>query len=241
MDNPVQIAIYAILALAALWLVISAAGALPLFMLAKVNLTRLEPNEARPWLQKVIGRGIVEPQWLSDNAFEPRGVYHAAGQVGNPHFVIWQKTGQRSYICVYIVMENRVEIDLITMCDVGGLTTGSTKDGLTIPGRPFHWMQAFPIRDVAPLWKQHEAGLAFITQTTSQRPSTKQMDFIDEFVTNVRAHVAYVRTIPLWFLRIPYWYFFRRNRLYKRTVREQHERYGVAAASCDRPLADDIR
>jgi hypothetical protein len=233
MDYAVQVAIYALLAVAALWIVISAAGALPLLMLAKVNMVKLEADAARPWLQKVIRLGVVEPQWLSDQRFEPRGVYQAPGQVGDPHFVVWQRAGERSYICVYIVMKNRVEIDLITMFDNGGLTTGTTKDGLTIPGRPGHWMQAFPVRVVDQLWKYHEDALAFLKQTTGQRPSTQAIDFADEFMTSVRGHVAYVRTIPLWFLRIPYWYFVRRTRLNRQTVQQQYENYGLAAASMD--------
>jgi hypothetical protein len=234
MEYAAGIATVALLAVAAIWLLISAAGAMPLFMLAKVELTRLDGDAARPWLQKVMRLGIVEPQWLVGAGFEPRGVYRAAGQIGDPHFVVWQRAGEQSYICVYIVMQNRVEIDLITMFFSGGLTTGTTKDGLTIPGRPCHWMQAFPIRSASELWQRHDDALAYLRQTAGVLPGTQPIEFADEFVTNVRAHVAYVRTIPLWFLRIPYWYFVRRTRLFGRSLREQLEGSGTAVSSVPR-------
>jgi hypothetical protein len=236
MDYATQILWYALLGFVALWIIISAAGALPIWMLAKVTLAKVEGDSARKWLQEVFRQGLVEPQWLADNNFEPQGVYLAPHQIGNPHFVVWRRAGERSYVCVYIITQNRqhrAEIDLVTAFELGGLTTGTTKDSFTIPGRPGHWMQAFPERQVAPLWKLHDDALTFLKQTTGQRASTEVIDFADDFVSNVRAHIAYVRTIPLWFLRIPYWYFVRRNRLFKLPIHEQYDLYGTAAASME--------
>jgi len=231
MDTPLSIVVYGLLALGAMWLFISFAGALPIFKLANVEIEKLDPPEARPWLQKVITSGMVDSQWLGEMNFKPLGVYRLPKQMGNPHFVVWQVPGERSYICAYVVMQNRVEIDLKTVFDEGGLTTGTTKDGLTLPGRPRQWMQAFPIRNVAALWKEHIDAVVFLRDNIGQRPSKQAISFEEEFISSVRGHTAYLRTIPFWFLRIPYWYFVRRPRLFNRTIREQYERFGSSIAS----------
>ena len=47
MDYAAQVAIFALLSMAALWIIISAAGALPLLKLANVDLVRLDGDAAR--------------------------------------------------------------------------------------------------------------------------------------------------------------------------------------------------
>jgi hypothetical protein len=226
MSEPVQAVIYVIGAIAGIWLVISMSGALPLLMLSRVDLEELPAEEAREWLTKVFSRGFVEPQWLAEQGFEPLSVYKVTSQIADPHMVVWQRDRDRTYLCAYLLLGHAGPTDIVTEFEDGGLTTGASKDGLLVPPRPGHWMQAFSVANVKEQWRHHEEGLKFLQEATGQTASRREVNFPSAFVDAIRAQVAYVRSLPLWFLRIPYWYVVRRYGLFGKPVRKQFERHG---------------
>jgi hypothetical protein len=120
--------------------------------------------------------------------------------------------------------------DFVTSFDEGGLTTGTTRDGLLVPSRPGHWMQAFNVANAVEQWMYQAKGLRFLNETLGKTPSTYPIPFHDEFVDAVRGQVAHVRSMPLWFLRIPYWYVARRHGLFGKTVEQQYGQQAPTAA-----------
>ncbi|MCI0335198.1 MAG: hypothetical protein L0228_18470 [Planctomycetes bacterium] len=224
MSDAVETTLKVIGGMAALWLIISASGALPLLMLSKVKLNKLSDEQARVSLDKVFASGFVRAQWLNALRFQPVGVYAVPNQIAAPQLVVWKLGNERTYLCIYLLAGKPGSADILTNFDEGGVTTGTKSDALLVPPRPNRWVQAFTVSDVGEQWTHHKEALEFMQKATGQRPSIEEIEFDQEFVGSVRAHIAYVRSLPLWFLRIPYWYVARRFGLFGKTVAQQYER-----------------
>jgi hypothetical protein len=202
------------------------AGALPLAMMSHATLVRLNDDSARQFLRRVLSAKIVTPQWLLDKGFEPMGVFQLSLQ--GLVMVVWQLRGERTFLAAYVI-QSRVIPSFITEFEQGSLTTGISRDGLMVPPRPAHWLQAFRSSNIEDQWSHHLDALEFLRGATSQTPKREPIaDFAAYVLDWVRAHAAYTRSKPLWFLRIPYWYFVRRSSLYGKSVREQHLRMDLS-------------
>jgi hypothetical protein len=210
---------------ACVWIAISLIGALPVLLLSNVELTELDDIAARPMLEKALKQGSLESLWLATHDFEPQGVFQAKGQAGNPHFVVWRRTAERTYLCIYVFLDirPRIETDLITIFEFGELTTGTTKDCIAVPGSTEYWGQSFSVSNVAELWKHHQESLDYLAVRMGRWPSTQDVGFREDLVHSLRGQTAAIRSVPLWFLRLPYWYFVRRFRLHGKSIREQLE------------------
>jgi hypothetical protein len=212
-----------LLFVAAIWAIISAAGALPIIMLAKMDLKLVDDDKARRLLRLVLTHKNMTPNWIGTHGFSPLGVFEITGTIGSPYVVAWQRAREKTYLCIYVIQQQTKGIDFVTVFEHGGLTTANTKDTHAAPPRPDRWVQSFQC-DIARQWEHHAAALDFLKQAIGATPSRQETDFRDAFVGNVRAHAKYVRSLPLWFLRMPYWYFVRRNLRHNKPVREQFER-----------------
>src|SRR5688500_17589973 len=124
---------------AVLWTLIAAAGALPLLMLSRVELKPVDEIKSRKLLRKVLTSKSMDPNWVVESGFRPVGVFQITGQIGDPHMVTWQRDGENTYLCVYVLQGDPKGIDIVTIFENGGLTTGSSKDGQAVPPRPDRW------------------------------------------------------------------------------------------------------
>ena len=59
----------------------------------KMELRPLAEEEAAAHLKRLLADGIVDPEWLQENGFEPAGVYRATELPGRPNLVGWKKAG----------------------------------------------------------------------------------------------------------------------------------------------------
>jgi hypothetical protein len=224
--------------LVAFWIIVSVAGAIPILKLARFDLEAADEAKACEVLQTVLETKVVDSSWLAETGFELRGVFRVTGGlIGAPYVVVWQYGKNRTYLCIYVLsrlpmgMNRRVpagaitnfpiETNFATVFPNGMLSTGRNRDGQLLPPRSGRLIQTFSVTDPKELWGFHQAGLKFLREANGQVADKATVDFREDFVSNIRAHMAYIRSLPLWFLRIPYWYLVRRFSMHNKSVREQ--------------------
>jgi len=204
----------------ALWILISWAGARSVNALENIRLERLQEAKARPILAEMLSHDFVDPKWLDEHYYEPLGVFRQ----GIIYMAVWQRGHERTYLAIYLAANRRRLADVETMFDDdGGLQTGSTSETHVVPPRPNHWKQSFSVKQLTELHQHHEEGLAFLQDTIGARPGQQEIPVEEEIIEGSRATCHFVRSIPLWPLRMPYWYFVRRHRLHGIGVRQQFE------------------
>lgn len=235
-----QIVVVWLLVSVALWIIWCIGGAIPIVKSARLDLEDADEAQSREILQTVFERRIVESSWLAQNGFESRGIFRTTGgQIGAPYVVVWQRGSERTYLCIYVLtrvpmgMNRRIPAgasinlaigtNFVTVFQNGMLSTGGSRDGQLLPPRPGRFIQTFSAADANELWGFHQAGLDFLREANGQVADKAVVDFREDFVGNTRAHMAYIRSLPLWFLRLPYWYFVRRFSMHNKSVREQCE------------------
>ncbi|HID75814.1 MAG TPA: hypothetical protein EYP56_07435 [Planctomycetaceae bacterium] len=219
-----EVSLIVVGAFAVLWILISVIGSLVVFTFSRVKLEPFEDDdEARGCLRTMLGRGMVDGQWLHSHNFHRVGVYRVRNLLGSPALAAWQREGEATYLCLYLIAGPRVEMDVVTVFDDRGLTTGTTKDGQLLPARPGSWVQTFSVSTAEELWNHHVAGLEYIFETTGLRPGEPKRSLEEDFVRAIVGQGEYIRSLPLWPLRIPIWYFLRRNVRHNKTIRQLME------------------
>jgi len=219
-DSLLYLPLYGLLLAIGLWVLISWAGARSVNALENIRLERLPEAAARPILAEMLSHDFVDPEWLDEHSYEPLGVFRH----GMIHLAVWQRRHERTYLAIYLAANRRRLADVETMFDDGGgLQTGSTSETHVVPPRPNHWKQSFSVKQLMELHQHHEEGLAFLKNAIGQRPGQREKPVEDEIIESSRATCHFVRSIPLWPLRMPYWYFVRRHRLHGMGVRQQFE------------------
>ena len=135
----------------------------------------------------------------------------------SPRVVAWTRSGERTYLCVYLVANVPPQIDFITIFERGSLTTGKSKDGQLLPNGPDRFLQTFAAT-TAVLWRRHEAGLKVLGAKRGLLPLATAGSLEQDFSDAVKMQASYIRSLPLWPLRIPYWYFVRRHLRHEKPV-----------------------
>lgn len=207
-----------------IWLRLCWSGARSLLATEKAAVTRLSEAESRAILTELLSQDIADPEWLKDAAFQPVGVFRQSLRPNEVVMVVWQRKPERTYLTFYRILGQFRVMDIETMFDGdGGLATLNVPDGHIFPAQCGYWKQCFQISNLSELCRLHDEGLDFLAQRTSAQPSKATIKIEDEIKNGVEKKCAFVRSIPFWFLRIPYWYFLRRRRLFGKSVREQYQ------------------
>jgi hypothetical protein len=234
-DSMIQTLMYGLAIGAGLWLVVAYAGAKAISQLEKADLNRLEGTEANLALQKILTHHFADQPWLSGNGFKPLGVF----RISNIDLAVWQREGERTYLSIYFTLQGKQLVDIESMLDNGGgVVTGNMSECLSLPTRPGVWKQCMAVESVAELCRHHNLATFFLTQSVGARPSRELFDIELEIVNATKAQCTYVRSIRFWFLKLPYWYFVRRNQLFGVTVREQIESQGLTTVDLRRSKSD---
>lgn len=204
------------------WGFLCVAGALPVRTFARIELDPLEGNEARNLVSRTFRRGSwIDSSWPKENGFRPVGVFRALNLFGTPKVVAWQHEDEATWLCAYILPEGQFQIDFVSQLGDNWLTTGTTKDGHLFPSAEGKYIQTFTVKTADELWDLHNDAVEYLEDNRNVRVTTDNVDFAHTLETALKKQHAHITSIPLWFLRIPWWYFTRRNRLHGRTVEQQ--------------------
>ena len=215
-----EITLYSVGAIALVWILISVVGSVPVLSIGDARLEPLGDEEARQCLTDVISQGAVEVQWAAAHDFQPTGAYRVINLPGSLKLVAWTQAETPTYLCVYVILDTRTEIDFVTACGDKILTSGTTKDGHLLPTAPGSWMQSFSPSSASELWSRHEEAIKYLSEVADFQPGQFTPDLPNDFARAMRRHSEYIRSLPLWPLRMPYWYFVRRKIRHNKSIRQ---------------------
>ncbi len=157
--------------------------------------------------------------WAAEHGFVLRGAFRPLGVTT----CVWIHDSERTFFCLYS-MRGKTYHDFVTeLGKENAVTTGSSKDSLLFPLPAGEWKQALPGRSLDELWRLHREAVSYVRNHAGVRLVQEAKDFPESIADGIRRDMDYVRSLPLWPLRWPYWYFVRRPRLTNKTVREQVE------------------
>ena len=213
-----------VLVAAGMWLVIAAVTFVQVRALGTASLAPYTPQEGGADT-RIQATGHSH-QWAQDNGFAFVGWFVMPGQ---PALIAaWQHADQPTFFCQYFV-RGQTTCDFATeLAEEVSLTTGSTKDGQLFPCPPGHYKQTFTGLGLDQQWARHAEGVKYLADVGRARPASLDEPFEEVFVDAVRKEMAFIRGIPLWPLRAPYWYFVRRHLWHNRSIQSQHDKLAVA-------------
>ena len=81
-------------------------------------------------------------------------------------------------------------------------------------------MQTFGVADAEELWGHHQEALDYLSSTHGLTPISNDNTLQDDLSSALAAQAAFIRSLPLWWLRIPYWFFVRRLTRHNKPVSE---------------------
>lgn len=139
--------------------------------------------------------------------------------------IVWTCEGEATYIAAYIGgSPPHMMLELSSVHIEGeelyGLTTCSTKDGQTLPETPGSWLQSFTVGSIAELWDHHQEALKFLLASGHMPPKPANADLVGHFSITLRGQSKHIRSLTLWPLRVPYWYFIRRNTRHDKPIQQ---------------------
>lgn len=183
--------------------------------LPKARLERCEAEDDEE--ERALGEASLGEQWLTDHGFHWVGAYRFSSDLGTMLVRAWQQGDNATYLCQYLTAQDTARTDIVSIFSTDppvGLTTGTTADTHLLPDRPGVFKQSLSDRQVEHLWRYHTEGEALVAEVTGVDPQPVELSFEEVVSRAIREQMAYVRTLPLWPLRAPYWYLVRRHRLH---------------------------
>jgi hypothetical protein len=172
-------------------------------------------------------------EWARKAGFALAG-YFKTGKVANTtsFLAIWQQQNASTFFAITYVVATTGPSTISDWCIEfttsfnrdGALDTSTTRASHFFPPRPGVYRQSFSNLDAAQLWTRHQEGLRYLAAASSiqMSPPTERVEALVE--QSVARQAAYIRSLPLWFLRGPYWYLVRRYRFHGISIEEQHRR-----------------
>ena len=222
MDYVSQGLLYFLGGVAAFWLFISFMGSMPVLSMHKAHLTPLDDDEARQILSLVIDEGLLDMAWAKAHNFRPTGAYHVEHIPGNIKMVALTRGDEATYFAAYVVATTHTALDLVSVHGDAGntLTTGTTKDGRLLPTPPGNWLQSFTAQSIDQLWDRHQEGLQYLISTGGLPAKPAAANLTKHFSSALQGQAKHIRSFTLWPLRVPYWYFIRRNTRHDKPIQQ---------------------
>lgn len=210
------------------WLIVTALVIFVAITLTMYN-SVLQLNAPDLGLEK-ISKGSRPAEWTKAEMAAPFATRHGYDFHGAWELMIqprtlafvWQMPDRAEFLCQYQAA-NRICYDLVSILGPEtGLTTGNTKDALTLPTPPGSYTQAFHGADLDALWRHHQEGRAALESRFGPAPKNS-----DGFETHVRRAIKrqtdYIRKLPFWALRGSWWYFVVREQRKNRPITQLYD------------------
>ena len=155
--------------------------------------------------------------WASSRGFVFSGAFRF--DVATSLFVAaWQRPGRSEYLLEY-QSPHLTHYDFVSLfADEHALTTASTKDSLFLPQPIGLFVQCFPGVELDGLLKRHEDAKVYLCREYQLTESFQEAPIHELVNRAIARQMQYVRSIPFWPLRSPWWYFVNRETLKGRPV-----------------------
>jgi len=198
-----------------------------LTLLGKVS---LEPIDIRgdesDWRVKAC---TTIEEWTQRNGFTFVGYYCAKIGFQGIFPAVWRRTDKPTFLCHCVYWQSNRGARCVPEFVTGfaqdiSLVTANSRDAQMLPQKEGSYKQTFSDECLDDLWDRHIVGEDYLIDQGGAQLVQIEGSFEDHFLKGVREERRYVRSIPLWFLRGPYWYFVRRNKWHGKSIMVQHER-----------------
>lgn len=194
-------------------------------LLVVFAITRMSSAKLMP-LEKEAGQGLAmfeeiaqAHQWAREHDFDFVGYY----SVLNVIMAAWQRPDRPMFYWVYIT-QGVLSSDLVTLFDREiSLTTGNSPNPSFFPYPPECYVQTFSDLAAETHWNRHLDAEEFLMDRGGARLVARELDFVKTFESFMRDKMDYVRRIPYWYLRGPYWFVIRRQKWFGKSIMQQHE------------------
>ncbi|NOY76107.1 MAG: CbrC family protein [Kiritimatiellaeota bacterium] len=156
--------------------------------------------------------------WTEANGFEWLNSYQS---IGTAVVAAWKKKDEPTFLCVYCLSNGKISREFNTeFQDGGGLDTSDSPDAGLFPRREGDYSQSFPNTTIEEQWNWHSHAIEYLTKNLRLKFASDKRGFEEVFAEGLKAPVDYATSLPLWPLRIPYWFLVRRKRMLGKTVSE---------------------
>jgi len=198
---------------------------------------KLEPmGEADSETQRRAGENEIGAPWLREHHFHWENAYHFHSFIGKVTIRAWRQPESATFLCQYVFQGGKTTTDIVSIFSNEkrvGLTTGSTRDAQFMPHRPGICVQSFSGAPVATLWRRHTEAEVVVADVTGVSPEPVNKTFDELLLDAIRDQMQYVRSLPLWPLRAPYWYYIKRFRLHGKPVSALIEQGHISPAEAN--------
>lgn len=203
----------------ALWLLVTAAGLLPLILLSLDPFNQVD----QPGLILARASAALGGTWLYEQGFEPES---AVRPMGMP-IALFRHEHRHTAVALYFVKDNLITDFVTAFPNDISLTTSNTKDGFTVPTAPGAMSQAFPIMSSNALWQSHLDAVVLLSQELGVDP-IELAPVAQEMKHHVKRQTAYIFIHPWLILTLPWRFAITRHRMAGMSIAQQIERRSIS-------------
>lgn len=224
----ISLLVVAILVVVGVFVLITVVATAEMARMAKAELQYLDVDQGQG--DPRIARTVHPGQWAGENDFEHVGYYLFRN--GQSLIAAWRYADRPTWFCYYVIQVEaegntvtKEAVDFVTRFgDDISLTTGSMPDCHFLPPRPGAYVQSFSELSLDEQWGRHIEGENYLMDQGGAQLEPFEQPFDEALLTAVRQQLDYVRSIPLWYLHAPLWFFVRRSQYHNRSLEQLHQR-----------------
>lgn len=167
-------------------------------------------------LEQILGRWSG---WDQEHGFVLGGNAEASGCV----VVLWHHVSRPLYFTVIVKPDGAeiLELETVLRDPQMILSTSNSPDNFLMPAPDGMFRQVFAGAYIEDLWDQHGQAEAFLLPRLNLDTVPAPRNAYEFMCDSTRGRISYVRSLPLWPLRWPYWFFLRRRLWRNRTIEQQ--------------------
>lgn len=172
------------------------------------NLRLEKADESRH--RELFAAAAEHHDWARDHDFDWIGAFLV--EAPQRIFVAaWRQSDAQRYFCIYTHAHNDYYDFVTRFDDDHGLTTSGSMDAHTLPMAPGRYLQSFDGADHEELWERHLEAEEYLTRNEGVRLATTTLedDFPSLVVRSIHEQMKYVKSLPLWRLRVVLWFLVR--------------------------------
>jgi len=193
---------------------------------------KLEPLADGTFTEELEQASLMD-EWAREIGFTLVG-YFTVGRVGNTNsfLAVWRLGDIPTYFGITYVTAGTGQATVVTWSVEFSthfthgvmLDTGNLRDAHLCPKPPGYYTQTFAGLEVDELWERHQEAIRYLTYESHLALSLSSTDLQTHFEESVNCQMSYVRSLPFWYLRGPWWYLGRRYLLHDQSLEQQHRK-----------------
>ncbi len=169
-------------------------------------------------------------RWAATRGFAPVGIVDFFGILGRARTTtgLWRSTQHKTLLISYLHRNQRIYEFVSALEEGKRLCSSNNVNALSFPDPPWVYIQAFSNTTLDELFEKHCEGLAYLRDRKGLS-AIDRPDLTQEFMCeSLRRRAEHIRTLFLWQLRGPYWFFIRKQLQKNRSIAQRYPGGGGA-------------